>query len=243
MRFNTPDKLTAPHIGLLWDRFRKDYPRVQHAPPLPGAQNQLQIDTFTGLPLPRMWFINRNDDQLIQFQVDQFYFNWRRRENVYPRYNKVINDFESVVTIVEGFFKDNELGHIIPLGFELSYINHIPKGEGWEVFDDLPKIFHDFLWDQISGRFLPKPTSISWGANFPLPQEKGNLTVSLKHAIRLSDKVPLLVLELKAKGEGDSISIKDIREWFDVAHEMIVLGFADLTNPEIQKSVWGREDE
>ena len=35
---------------------------------------------------------------------------------------------------------------------------------------------------------------------------------------------------------------KAIREWFDVAHEFIVRGFTDLTTPEVQRSVWERED-
>jgi uncharacterized protein (TIGR04255 family) len=242
VRFNTPENLSIPYIGLLWDKFRGKYPRVRHAPPI-QTKNQIRVDVVTGVPLPRLWFINERDDQLIQFQIDQFYYNWRRRDTIYPRYNNVIIDFEWVARIVEDFFRDNNFGDLSPTGFELSYVNHIPKKEGWETFDDLPKVFKDFLWNQIPKRFLSNPINISWVANFPLPEGKGTLTVILKNAMRLIDKVPLLVFELKATGEGDSISRKEMRHWFDVAHEMIVRGFADLTTSEIQRSVWGREDE
>jgi uncharacterized protein (TIGR04255 family) len=32
MRFYTPDKLRIPHIGLLWDKFRNEYPIIKHPP-------------------------------------------------------------------------------------------------------------------------------------------------------------------------------------------------------------------
>ncbi|GAG78987.1 unnamed protein product, partial [marine sediment metagenome] len=32
LRFDTPDKLRIPHIGFLWDKFRADYPIIQHVP-------------------------------------------------------------------------------------------------------------------------------------------------------------------------------------------------------------------
>ncbi|MDL1974813.1 MAG: TIGR04255 family protein [Deltaproteobacteria bacterium] len=74
LRFDTPDKLRIPHIGFLWDKFRADYPIIQHAPPIASAKGEILVDQATGMPLPRVWFINRSDDQLIQFQCDRFYF-------------------------------------------------------------------------------------------------------------------------------------------------------------------------
>jgi len=74
-----------------------------------------------------------------------------------------------------------------------------------------------------------------------LPEDNGNLIVSLKHAIRTEDKVPLLVLELKTTGIEESNGHDGIRGWFDLAREWIVRSFTDLTTSEIQK-IWGRED-
>jgi hypothetical protein len=68
MRFDIPDKLRIPHIGLLWNKFRADYPIIQHAPPIASAKGELLIYPVTGLPLQRVWFINESDDQLAQFQ-------------------------------------------------------------------------------------------------------------------------------------------------------------------------------
>lgn len=240
MRFFTPDKLRLPHIGVLWDKFRLDYPIIQHAAPIASAKGELLIDDAIGLPLPRIWFINKSDDQLIQFQFDRFYFNWRRRQSDYPRYTYVIKNFENVWNTMINFFTEFELGEFKPIECELSYINHIQKGEGWDTTADLPKIFSDFVWKQTKERFLPNPASAFWTLEFLLPEKKGSLIVSLKQATRKEDKVSLLVLELKARGIGESTSKDAIRGWFDLAHEWIVRGFTDLTTPEVHL-VWERE--
>ena len=243
VRFHVPEKLHIPHIGLLWDKFRQEYPNVQHASPIAAAKGEFLIDNATGLPLHRVWFINEPGDQLIQFQFDRFYFNWRRKQSGYPRYHHVIKQFEKVLNTIEDFFNEFELGKLKPIECELSYINHIPKGEGWNTIDDLSNLFLDFVWKQIGERFLPNPVNIAWQSSFLLPENKGRLNVSLKQATKIDDKTPLFVLELKASGIGESTARAGILEWFDVAHEWIVRGFTDLTTPEAQRTVWGREKD
>jgi uncharacterized protein (TIGR04255 family) len=241
VRFRTPDDLRIPHIGILWEKFRAEYPIIQHAPPIASAKGEIKIDSATGVPIPRVWFINKPDDQLVQFQPDRFYYNWRRRQSEYPRYSHLIKNFENVLNHIATFFKEFEFGVLEPIEFELTYINHIPKGEGWDTIDDLPKIFSDLVWNYDERRFLPNPQKVAWNVNFLLPDDNGNLIVSLKHAIRTEDKVPLLVLELKTTGIEDSDGKEGIRGWFDLAREWIVRGFTDLTTSEIQE-IWERED-
>ena len=243
VRFNIPESLRIPHVGLLWDKFRQEYPNIQHASPIAGAKGEIPVDNSTGLPLQRVWFINETGDQLIQFQFDRFYFNWRRKQDVYPRYPHVIKQFEKVLNIVEAFFDEFGLGELKPIECELSYINHIPKGEGWNTIEDLSKIFPDFVWRQTTGRFLTNPVNVAWQSAFLLPGEKGRLNVSLRQATRTDDKAPLFVLELKAFGLGEATTRADILEWFDIAREWIVRGFTDLTALDIQESVWEREED
>ncbi len=243
MRFHVLDKLRIPHVGLLWDKFRQEYPIIQHAPPVASSKGEILIDSVTGVPLQRIWFINKLDDELIQFQFDRFYFNWRRRQDAYPRYSYVIKNFEAITDNILEFFREFELGELKPIEYELSYINHIPRGEGWNTIDDLPRVFSDFVWRQTTRRFLPNPSSVGWQAEFLLPEEKGHLVANLRMAIRTNDKVPLFVLNITARTGGElAADKKAIREWFDIAHEFIVRGFTDLTTPEVQKSVWERED-
>ena len=241
MRFQYSNKLLIPHIGLLWNKFRADYPVIKHAQPVITVKGEILVDDVLGTPLPRVQFINKSDDQLVQFQFDRFYINWRHRQSDYPRYNLIIKNFEKVHNTIADFFREFELGELEPIEYELNYTNHIPKGQGWNTMDDLPRIFSDFVWGGANGRFLPNPKNVAWQAEFPLPEKKGHLFVNLNQAMRTEDKVPLFVFTLKAQVIGESASKENFREWFDLAHEWIVRGFTDLTTCEIQK-VWGLEE-
>lgn len=238
LRFRPADRLKIPHIGLLWNKFQADYPLIQHAPPIASAKGEILVDNTTKLPLPRVWFINPSDDQLIQFQLDRFYFNWRKKEHEYPRYKHVISNFENLLTAVKDLFKDCELGDLEPMEYELSYINHIPKEIGWTTIDDLDEIFSDFLWNKAKAHFLPNPENVNWSTRFSFNEKKSHLAVSLKEAIRKEDEVPVLIFELKANGFDKH---NKMRNWFDLAHQWIVQGFTDLTTKKMHK-IWEIEE-
>lgn len=237
MRFRPIERLRIPHIGLLWEKFRTEYPIIQHAPPISSNKGEMLVDKVTGLPLPRMWFISDSDDQLIQFQNDRFYFNWRKRKNDYPRYAHVISNFKKALNSVKDVFKDFDLGELEPIEYELTYINHIPKGIGWKTIDDLTEIFTDFSWNKTTSRFLPNPEEISWATKFSFPEKKSHLIISLKHAIT-EDELPTLIYELKAIGND---SDDTIHNWLDLAHEWIVRGFTDLTTSKMHE-IWEIEE-
>lgn len=239
IRFNPPDQLRITHIGMLWEKFRETFPIVQHAAPIASAKGELLVDPATGLPIQRVWFINASDDELIQFQFNRFYFNWRQRNNSYPRYDYVIGKFEYIKSTIIDFFKEFELGEFSPIECEISYINHIPKGQGWETPDELSAIFSDFTWKGGSERFLPNPEKFAWTAEFPLKENMGRLSISVKHGTRAEDKVPLIILELRAICSCELIG-SDLRSWFDLAHEWIVRGFTDITSSNAHK-MWQRE--
>ena len=239
-RFERLRELKVPHIGLLWEKLRNEYPTAQHAVPI-ATDNSLPVDEATGIPLPRVWFLSKADNELIQFQLDRFYYNWRHRGDDYPRFPSIIKKFENAKRHLDAFAKELELGTIKPLEYELTYINHIPAGHGWEKIDDLPKVIRDFTWQKEKHRFLPNPTNIAWQVKFELPKNKGWLNVKLNQGTRKIDGVPSLILELNAKGFGEEKTEKGMHDWFDLAHEWIVRGFTELTAKEIQETFWKRE--
>ena len=189
-----------------------------------------------------MWLINQNDDRLLQLQVDHLFFNWRRRAAEYPRFPNVIDSFAASLAKFLDFVRLEELGDFTPLSCELSYVNHMPKGQGWQEPRDFANILRDFCWQSDSTRFLPDPVACGWQAHFPLPGSLGRLMARLNQVTRKEDQMPLLVLELSAKGIGDDKTPAGLLAWFDVAHEWIVRGFADLTTMSAQKDLWGRID-
>jgi uncharacterized protein (TIGR04255 family) len=236
LTFETLSSVKLPHIGLFWDRIRADFPRCEQAPPL-GDVN-LIIERESGVPLPRVWFINPADDNLIQLQKNKFLFNWRKRESSYPRYGSVSNHFFEYLTRFKQFLSDNDLGTIKPRECECTYINHIPKGIEWEKARDITAVVPDITWRHLDERFLPDPDGLTWAAIFTMSPNAGHLSIKLNSATRLPDNTPLFVLELTAKASVIDKSDDDLKQWYATAREWIVRGFEDMTSERVQEEHW-----
>ena len=239
------------HLGLFWQLIREDYPRVESAAPLSAIVEQFgsapavdsgQLDIYSIPPLPRVLFIDPTDSWLVQLQPDRLLQNWRKGESqtAYPRFGAVIEKFENSWKIFDGFCdsQDLELPEVTQL--EVTYINHIPAGEGWNAPHDLGAVFPDFTW-RGGERFLPPPEALAWKMAFVMPERQGRLHVSVRQAVRKSDAALVLLCELTARGKPIESSSEAIRSWFELAREWIVRGFADLMSDNIQSKNWGRK--
>jgi uncharacterized protein (TIGR04255 family) len=234
-----------PHFGLLWEKFRREYPRCQEVAPLmPVIEGSAELSpqeiVISEVPLPRVWFLH-DDGRIIQVQRDRFLHNWRKLKptDEYPRYRTVFQMFEDYFSTFQEFLSEHQLGPVIPRQYEMTYVNIIPQSEGWETVEDVYKVFPDFSWGSKKERFLPNPVGINWQTNFSLPERAGRLHMNIQTARRLSDNRRLFRFEITARGIGADTSLSAMRDWFDLAHEWIVRGFADYTGTQIQRDVWG----
>jgi hypothetical protein len=193
-------------------------------------------------PLPRIWFVHQSETGIIQVQRDRFLHNWKkvRPEDEYPRYTNVIELFRKHLATFDSFVTDVGLGGIEPLQYELTYVNHVPQGEGFESLDRIGKVFPDFGWRHTESRFLPMPERVNWRTSFILPDRAGRLHATIRNGARRDDNRPILLLELTARGFGKDNSRAEMWEWFNLGHEWIVRTFADLTDADVQRNVWRR---
>jgi uncharacterized protein (TIGR04255 family) len=229
--------LLMPHFGLLWQEFRKEYPKFEEAPPLVPDPDTSPDDAF----LPRVWFTTNDQTGLIQVQQGYFLTNWRqvKREDAYPRYPEVIKVFKNRFGRFQSFLKEYELPSITPVRYELTYVNLFPQNEGWKGFSDIGSILPDLSWRNSPGRFLPALGGMSCAFTFAMSKDLGRLAVGVQSAKRRTDNLIAIKLELSAKGKPQADM--DMWGWFDRAHEWIVRGFADLTSQRVQQEVWGRK--
>ena len=142
------------YVGLLWQKFNDDYPYCQDLAPLtPSIEVIDELPEISYAltdipPLPRVWFINDSGNEIIQVQRDRFLYNWRKMnsQDIYPRYKNIIQKFKNHLSTFEMFLKEANLQEFSPLQYELTYVNHILQGEGWETYNDVGKIFPYFSW-------------------------------------------------------------------------------------------------
>lgn len=247
--FKPIDTMLAPHLGILWEKFKPEYSRCQEVAPLEpviehfGERPAAEI-RFTDIPpLPRIWFVHADETGIIQVQRDRFLHNWRKKrpEQDYPRYHKVIEMFRKRLSRFQSFLLEEELGVLEPLQYEMTYVNHIPEGEGWTTLSEIGRLFPDFDWQAKKARYLPGFEGMNWRTGFVLPERSGRLHVTIRRVTRRSDGRPMLLFELTARGIGKDTAPDAMWTWFDVAREWIVCAFTDLTSDEVQQAVWRRK--
>jgi len=254
LQFEPIEGLTAAHVGLLWQRFRKDLPLIEEYAPLapvvetfgPPSPPQAQVTIEERPPAPRLWFLNEAKSELIQVQSDRFIQNWRRtaKDQPYPRFEPIREKFRQEVSVFEQFLKDEGFQPLQVNQCEVTYVNHIEPGAVWESHGQLEKVVR--VWAGIPDpAFLPEPENAAATFRFIMRDETraplGRLHVVVQPAWRKTDNVPILTLNLTARGAPLSEGIDGAFAFFDLGREWIVKGFADLTTPEMH-TAWGRSD-
>lgn len=248
IQFESLKALLAPHLGLLWEEFRGDYPTCEEVPPLApaieqfGDQGPISIEFTDRPPLPRVWFTHMKGTGIIQVQRDRFLHNWKRfrKDDEYPRYRSVIDMFKDRLAKFEAFVSKHDLGSLSALQYELTYVNHIRPHNGLLSLGDLGEILPDLSWGKDVGRFLSAPESFFGRFTFPFPDQTGRMHVTAKNAVHRESGELMLVLELTARGMPVERSRDAMWGWFDLAHEWIVRGFADVTSERMHRKYWGR---
>jgi len=230
-------EFSSVHFGVYWSKIRQRFPLLpKDQPPIaPGGQINLSIFP----PLRRVWFESENKQELVQIQSDRFYYNWRKQDegdnyprfkrNIYPRFTNEWNEFYQWWTEEVNLV-------LLPVQYELTYINQIDKNFGWSSPADNQKIF-TFEGRDWNG-FLGSPESHVFALQFSLPDNLGTLSVSGKQALSSVNEDPVMLLELTARSLDADL---ELDEWFGIAHERIVTGFVDLTKSSIHKE-WGIDD-
>lgn len=246
VQFHSLDLLQA-HLGLLWQKFLPDYPGCTETPPLPlvierfEETGRLNINVSDVPPLARTWFVHKDNTGIIQVQPNRFLHNWKKVKpsDEYPRHSSVIDMFRRHFAAFREFVEQHGVGPFQPVQYELTYVNHIPQGDGWDSTADLHKVFPDFCFRNDSERFLPALETFNWRTSFVLPRSAGRLHASMSGS-RASDGTPVLAFELTARGFSDEESDDAMWAWFGLAHEWVVRGFSDLTGEDLQKTEWKR---
>jgi len=244
LMFEPLKELLAPHLGLLWERYKPGFTTCKQQPPIAvqierpeGTLTEAQM-VFDELPLPRVWFEETDGNGIIQVQRDRFHYNWRRinTEDEYPHFDKVFALFAEKLGTFREFVREIGCGELVTKQYEMTYVNHIPLGEGWTSVADIGEVFRDFSWKRDDERM--KPDAFNWRLTFALPNGAGRLHTTVRSAVRNSDKKQILLFDLTARGIGDENSTEKMRSWFVGSHNEIVRAFQELTTPKIQQERW-----
>lgn len=244
--------LLPSHAGLFWSLIREKFPLCQEQPPIAHvvesdklvAPQPSLIRWFDGPPPTRQWFLSASENELIQLQRDRLCCNWKRvgATDIYPRYAHMGSLFEFAWNTLLRFVTDLQKPMPEVDQCEMTYINHIDIGHGWDSIQQIGNVFPTINWNKTTA-FLPPPKTLGARLTFDLPHLNGRLHVALRHVVKAdqtSADAQVLLLELTARGLPPRRDLPGLLQWFAAAREAIVRGFTALTTPAMHE-LWERE--
>lgn len=246
VQFAPLERLSVPHVGLLWDRFRERFPKTEEHHRIEPAierfesvqkREPLRFRFSQKYPRPRVWFVNDSETKVLQIQEDRFIFNWRRRitDKEYPRYPILREDFLHSFRTFQEFVSLHSLGDLELLQSEVIYVNVIKASEA--TISNTLTVFRD----SYSEPFLPVIEAGHLSFSYVILLEDkpcGRLHVQ-------TDAVPGSDVRLVLTARGSLVGgegVEGVSGFFDLGHEWIVRGFAAITSGRLHKK-WGRTDE
>jgi uncharacterized protein (TIGR04255 family) len=253
VQFNSLEGFLSPHLGLVWERFKHDFPNIEERPPLAptfetfGPQPQffpaISMHIPFGADMPRVLFINKDRTQLLQVQKDRFLHNWRKVESGgdYPRFERMLEVFEQGFNTFAGAIAKENIGAIVPNQCEVSYINQILVPSGADLYSVFGKVFaqpaEKMILDDLGApedlRFLLRYV-IRDDARTPI----GRVIASAEPALR-TDGVMIIQLTMTARGKPATSDMAGVVEFLERGRLHLIRAFVKLTSPKMQEE-WGR---
>jgi uncharacterized protein (TIGR04255 family) len=254
VQFDQIPNLTSAHLGWYWREFLdKSWVRTLETVPLQdqfenfGEQSRrlpfpsLTAKMLSSLPSPRIQFMNESDDRVIQIQSTRFLYNWRKRETVYPRFKDLYPEFIGELNRFREFLKSASLGDAGFNQWEITYVNHIEKGETWNTPDD---------WHKILPGLFPAPRKSSGirleresgEISFEVTPERGRLHIQIVSGKSLESGDEILELNLTARGPiVRNNPTLGLDSGIELGHRVLVEAFAGMASETALKA-WGKKD-
>ncbi|MGI8427265.1 MAG: TIGR04255 family protein [Actinomycetota bacterium] len=229
---------------------QSDYPLMEIRRALPSQIEKFGEETWQQLSFrveignpdaTRFWFLADPSNWLIQIQQDRFIINWRKvtGTEIYPRYLSSLRPrFEQEWQRYRNFVVERGAGVIDVKQVEVTYVNDVLRGEGWQTFPEALALF-TVLSAGSANQFLPPLETLTMAGSYLLPEERGRLRFSANHALRQFDNKEMIQMRLSVRGRPLSSLDADLLKWMDMGREWVVRGFTDLTSSKAH-AIWGR---
>jgi hypothetical protein len=183
---------------------------------------------------------NAAGDRVVQVQNTRFIYNWRKQNLAYPSYRQSRAEFDARYAQFCRFVAEAGLGAVSPNHWEVSYLDHVPKGTLWQSPADWYKILPGLFPAGRLLRGLKFENAGEW--HYEIEPQKGRLHISIQHGkAGAPDGPEVLVVQWTARGPITSLPGGDLGAGLDLGHDTIVRAFVEMTSQEAQKA-WGRKD-
>jgi uncharacterized protein (TIGR04255 family) len=247
VQFDRLPVLTAAHLGVFWRELGADWPDVNEAPVIEPQFERFAEESalpfFPGLrlklssqPEVRLQIRNSTQVRMVQVQNGRLHYNWLRREGEnYPSYPQVKQEFDKVLGRFREFVVREVGGEFQPNQWELTYVDHIPKGTIWTSPEQWPRIFRNWCVVPFEHADMQmEALEAEW--HYEIKPSAGRLHLKLSTG-RTAKPVEedVLIVNTTARGPvkpGDEDYTLD--KGLDRGHKAVVAAFERLTSDTAQ---------
>jgi len=253
------DPIPGFHIGLLgafWQCLGDDWTHVTDAPPIEPQFERFGENAVFAFPFPgavsirlsqapacRLQILNQAKDRMIQVQNGRFHLNWKGASGPdYPRYHELRREFRDYLGRFQAFLATKVEANLRPNQWEVTYLNHVPKGPVWQAPADWHSLFPPLhVLPPVVVTASLETMGGQW--QYEIRPQRGRLHVELRHG-RQEHPTPteVLVFNLTARGPIDSVDESGILAGIDLGHETIVHAFKECTSSSAHIH-WELQDE
>lgn len=243
-QFSPLTKLSAGHFGLFWNELGPEWTDPDDAPPIEDQYElfdrprpvsvRLELRPVR-LPL-RFTVSHKCKDRLIQVQATRFCLNWRKRDETYPSYKKLIGEFIEQFGRFEEFGKRHKLDPVTINQWELTYIDAFPKGEEWATAADWPRILPGLFGSLFSTDGLSLALShraAEW--SYDILPKRGRLHLSAALGRVEGDERDVLLLTTTARGPIGKNGAETLQAGLDIGHDIAYAAFDRIVSAETKK--------
>jgi uncharacterized protein (TIGR04255 family) len=244
VEFDPLEDLRLLHLGLFWAKIRDQYPDYETKPEAapvvdnygsqpPSTSDEIKVQVIAE-PRFKFWFKNRQEG-LLQVQADRFIKNWRKvnAEVAYPKYPQLREEFAAEWGRYRAFLQEHGLGPVRVRQCEVTYVNQIVAGAGWQSLSDINRLLR--LPAMIGAESLPPPASLAFQISYVDVEKARRVVLDVKHAYRKSDLAEVIQFNITVRGRPRPSEDPDILVWMDDARDLANKVFKDVTTDEARR--------
>jgi uncharacterized protein (TIGR04255 family) len=255
VQFAPTPGITSGHFGWYWKaRLDGSWTKTVDAPPLPDQFERFgekRTWNWNLLPVPqikimienpvRLQIISASDERVIQLQNSRCIYNWRKKDEHYPRFDALYPEFLERLHGFRKFLREADLEDIVPNQWEITYVNNIPKGELWSTPADWHNVFPGlYLPPRRLGLVRLEGITGEW--HFEITPQRGRVHVSGQHVKRIETGEEFLQVQLVSRGPIEQeASDRGIAAGIELGHRALVQTFVSLSS-DAAHECWGIKD-
>ena len=252
IQFEPLPRFTGAMAGRFWQSHLmggdNDWPASAEVPALPDVRERfgddvqwkplgVQIGSYEGRS-QRTQIMRADDQRMVQIQDSRLILNWKKGQADYPSYEVLYPEFLSLFEGFKAFSSDSGFDDLSLNQWEVTYVNHILKGDLWNSPYDWGGIAANLAIPKVD-RSIARSESGTLQWKFIIGENLGRLHVSSRHVKVAPGDEEAIRLELTARGSINDAEDRDIKGCFDLGHETIVRFFTAITSDTAHK-VWKR---